>query len=82
MSFGKNIQKGIFWINVLKVSIPFLIFVTLFSLIVNSGAALFTLDFETVNTINFSENKWVRFWLTKLTVSVLYGMYIVNKKMK
>ncbi|MCF2873559.1 MULTISPECIES: hypothetical protein [unclassified Tenacibaculum] len=82
MSFGKNIQKRIFWINVLKVSIPFLIFVTLFSLLVNSGKALFTGDFEKVNTINFSEKKWVRFWLTKVTVSVLYGMYIVNKKMK
>ena len=82
MSFGKNIQKKIFWINVLKVSIPFLIFVALFSLLVNSGKALFTGDFEKVNTINFSEKKWVRFWLTKVTVSVLYGMYIVNKKMK
>lgn len=82
MSFGKNIQKGIFWVNVLKVSIPFLIFVTVFSLIVNSGGALFSGDFETVNTINFSENKWIRFWLSKVVVSVLYGMYIVNKKMK
>ncbi|WP_420551504.1 hypothetical protein [Tenacibaculum aiptasiae] len=82
MSFGKNIQKRIFWINLLKVSIPFLIFVTLFSLLLNSGKALFTGDFEKVNEIHFSEKKWVRFWLTKVTVSVLYGMYTVNKKMK
>ncbi|KAB1157434.1 hypothetical protein F7018_10945 [Tenacibaculum aiptasiae] len=82
MSFGKNIQKRIFWINLLKVSIPFLIFVTLFSLLLNSGKALFAGDFEKVNEIHFSEKKWVRFWLTKVTVSVLYGMYTVNKKMK
>ncbi|CAM1334819.1 hypothetical protein [Tenacibaculum aestuariivivum] len=82
MSFSKNIQKGSFWVNVLKVSIPFLVFVTLFSLLVNSGGALFSGDFETVNTVNFSEGKWKRFWLTKVTVSVLYAIYVVNKKTK
>ncbi|WP_370425018.1 hypothetical protein [Tenacibaculum dicentrarchi] len=82
MSFSKNIQQGSFWINVLKISVPFLIFVTIFSLLVNSGSALFSGDFETVNNINFSEGKWHRFWLTKLTVSVLYAIYVVNKKTK
>lgn len=82
MSFIKNIQKGNFWINVLKVGVPFLIFVTLFSLFVNSGGALFSGDFEKVNSINFSEGKWMRFWLTKATVSLLYAIYVVNKKTK
>ncbi|MCD8414381.1 hypothetical protein G1J88_00625 [Tenacibaculum dicentrarchi] len=82
MSFSKNIQQGSFWINVLKISVPFLIFVTIFSLLVNSGSALFSGDFETVNNINFSEGKWQRFWLTKVTVSVLYAIYVVNKKTK
>ena len=82
MSFSKNIQQGSFWINVLKVSVPYLIFVTIFSLLVNSGSALFSADFEAVNTINFSKGKWQRFWLTKVTVSVLYAIYVVNKKTK
>lgn len=82
MSLLKKIQKGSFWVNVLKVSVPFLVFVTLFSLLVNSGGALFSGDFETVNAINFSENKWQRFWLTKVTVSILYAIYVVNKKTK
>ncbi|WBX73287.1 hypothetical protein PG913_10560 [Tenacibaculum pacificus] len=82
MSFTKNIQKASFWVNVLKVSVPFLIFVTIFSLLVNSGSALFSGDFETVHNINFSEDKWIRFWLTKITVSVLYAIYVVNKKTK
>lgn len=82
MSLLKKIQKGSFWVNVLKVSVPFLVFVTLFSLLVNSGSALFSGDLETVNAINFSENKWQRFWLTKVTVSILYAIYVVNKKTK
>ena len=82
MSLVKNIQKGSFWVNVLKVGIPFLVFVALFSIVVNSGGALFSGDFETVNTINFSEEKWKRFWLTKVTVSLFYAVYVVNKKTK
>ncbi|WP_370397872.1 hypothetical protein [Tenacibaculum dicentrarchi] len=82
MSFSKKIQKGSFWINVLKVSVPFLIFVTIFSLLVNSGSALFSGDFETVNNINFSEGKWQVFWLTKIIVSILYAIYTVAKKTK
>jgi len=75
-------KNGLFWVNVLKVGIPFLVFVALFSLVVNSGGALFSGDFETVNTINFSEQKWKRFWLTKVAVSILYAVYVVNKKTK
>lgn len=82
MSFIKNIQKGSFWINVLKVGIPFLVVVAIFSLLVNSGGALFSADFETVHTINFSEGKWKRFWLTKVTVSIFYAIYVVNKRTK
>ncbi len=82
MSLLKKMQKVLFWINVLKVGIPFIVFVALFSLVVNSGGPLFSGDFETVNTINFSEGKWKRFWLTKATVSILYAVYVVNKKTK
>lgn len=82
MSFTKKIQKGSFWINVFKIAIPFLAFVTLFSLLVNSGSALFSGDFQTVNSINFSQGKWIKFWLTKVIVSILYAIYVVNKKTK
>ncbi|PKH50606.1 hypothetical protein CXF68_07810 [Tenacibaculum sp. Bg11-29] len=82
MSLLKKIKKGSFWVNVLKVGVPFLVFVALFSIVVNSGGALFSGDFEIVNTINFSEGKWKRFWLTKATVSILYAVYVVNKKTK
>lgn len=82
MTFFQKVQQPSFWVNVLKITIPFLIIVTLFSLFFNSGKAIFSGDFETVNEINFSNKKWVRFWLSKVVISLIYGIYISNKNTK
>lgn len=82
MTFSQKIQLAGFWINVLKIAIPFLIVVTLFSLFINSGSAIFSGDFATVNELNFSNKKWIRFWLSKITISLIYGIYISNKNTK
>ena len=82
MTFLQKIQQPGFWVNVLKIAIPFLIIVTIFSLIFNSGSAIFSGDFATVNEINFSNKKWVRFWLSKIVISLIYGIYTSNKNTK
>ena len=82
MSFIKNIQKGSFWINVVKVGIPFLVVVALFSLLFKTGGAFFSGDFETVYNVHFANKQWIRFWLSKIVITVIYSMYTVNKKMK
>ena len=82
MTFLQKIKQPGFWLNVLKIMIPFLIVVTLFSLFVNSGSAILSGDFATVNEINFSNKKGVRFWLSKIVISLIYGIYISNKNTK
>ncbi len=82
MSFQKNITQKLFWINVLKVSIPFLLAVTVFSLLFNSAGDILSGDFKAVNETHFSNKKWVRFWLSKIVISVIYAIYMVNKRMK
>lgn len=42
MSLIKNIQKGSFWVNVVKVGTPFLVVVALFSLLFKTGDAIFS----------------------------------------
>lgn len=66
MTFLQKIQQGGFWINVLKIAIPFLIVVTLFSLFFNSGSAIFSGDFKTVNEFNFSNKNGFVFGYQKL----------------
>jgi len=82
MTFAQKIQQPDFWVNVLKIAIPFIIAVTLFSLFMNSGKAILSGDFKTVYEINFSNKKWIRFWLSKIVFSLIYGIYISNKNTK
>ena len=82
MTFLQKIQQPSFWVNVLKIAIPFLIIVTLFSLFFNSGKDIFAGDFKAVNEFNFSNKKWIRFWLSKTVISLIYGIYISNKNTK
>ena len=82
MSLLSNVKKKNYWVNVVKIGIPFLIVVTVFILLFNSGKSIFSGDFETVYNTHFSNKKWVRVWLTKLVISLGYGMYVANKNMK
>jgi hypothetical protein len=82
MALHKNIGKGIFWINTLKVGIPFFLVVTLFSLMFNSAGDIFSGNFDVVVERHFSNKRWVRFFLSKIVISIMYGMYTTNKRMK
>ncbi len=82
MTFLERLQTSNFWKNVLKVSIPFFIIVTIFSLFINSFSAIFSGDFDTVYQTNFANNKWQSFWGYKMLFSILYGMYMTNKSTK
>ena len=82
MSFLKKIKTKEFWNNTLKVAIPFFIFVTVISLLMNSWRDIFAGDFATVNEANFSNGKWIPFWSYKVVLSLFYGMYMTNKNMK
>ena len=82
MTFLQKIKQPGFWLNVLKIAIPFLIIVSIISLVINSGTAIFSGDFDMVNEINFSNKKWIRFWLSKIVISLIYGIYTSNKNTK
>ena len=82
MSFFQKISKAEFWKNVLKVSVPFLIIVTLFALFFQNGKDIFKGDFNKVYQANFADLKWVRFWLPKVVICLIYGIYITNKNTK
>lgn len=82
MALHQNIYKKLFWVNVLKVGVPFLLIVTVFSLLFNSAGDIFSGNFKAVNDDHFTNKKWVRFWLSKIVISIIYAVYYTNKKMK
>lgn len=82
MSFIKKIQQKEFWAITLKIAIPFFIFVTIISLLMNSWRDILAGDFTKVAEANFNNGKWISFWGYKVVLSLFYGMYMTNKNMK
>jgi hypothetical protein len=82
MTFLQKIQHPLFWKNVLKVTLPFFVMVTLISLLMNNWQDIFSGDFNKINTSNFTNGKWIRFWSTKIVISLFYGIWMTNKKME
>lgn len=82
MSFFKKIKQKEYWQNTLKIALPFFVFVTIISLIMNSWRDVFAGDFIKLINDNFSDGKWMTFWGYKIFLSLVYGMYMTNKNMK
>ncbi|MFV0248711.1 MAG: hypothetical protein ACK5H1_07115 [Tenacibaculum sp.] len=82
MSFFKKIKKPLFWINAFKVALSFLLLLITLSLIINSYKSIFAADFKAVYQTHFADNKWIRFLGIKIVFSVIYGIWISNKKMQ
>lgn len=82
MSFLEKAQQKQFWINFLKVTIPFFILVIIVALIMGSSRDIFAGNWEAVDETNFANGKWKSFFGYKIFLSALYGLWITNKNMK
>ncbi len=81
MTFLEKAKTGIFWKNVLKISITFFIILIIISLLFNSFSSIIDFDIEAIKSQNFNEGKWKTFFITKSVVSLLYGIWVTNRKM-
>jgi hypothetical protein len=80
MSVLDKMKSPGFWTNVLKIAIPFLILVTIISLLMNSWRDIFAGEFTKVNEMNFAEGKWQKFWGLKIAISFIYALFVAIKK--
>lgn len=82
MSFTNNLKQQKFWKLFFNFSVPFLLFVTVFSLLINSFSDVFSANFAEVHQTNFANGKWKVFFVPKIMLSLVYGFYMANKNMK
>ena len=82
MALSVNIKKSFFWLNVIKIGIVFVFFLSIVSLLFNSFSDIFSADWEAVIEKNFSNQLWKRFFSTKFIGGFVYGVYVSNKNMK
>ena len=77
-----KIKTTIFWTNTLKISLLFFVFLIVVSLLINSFSDIFKFDMAAIEETNFADGLWKRFFLSKLIISILYGMWVTNRNMK
>ena len=82
MALSENIKKSFFWLNVIKIGIVFIFFLSIFSLLFNSFSDIFSGDWQAVLEKNFSNQLWKRFFSTKFIAGFVYGVYVSNKNIK
>lgn len=82
MTFGEKIKTSVFWKKTLQIAITFFVILFILSLLFNSFSALIKFDIESIIAENFSDGKWKRFFLSKIVISLLYGIWVTNKHMK
>lgn len=82
MTFAEKIRTLIFWKHVLRISVLFFILLVIISLLINSFSDILKFDTEAIYAENFADDKWIRFFVTKLVISLLYGIWVINRNMK
>ena len=82
MALSENIKKSFFWLNVIKIGIVFVFFLSIVSLLLNSFSDIFSGNWQAVLEQNFSNQLWKRFFSTKVIAGFAYGVYVSNKNMK
>ena len=82
MALSENIKKSFFWLNVIKIGIVFVFFLSIVSLLLNSFSDIFSGNWQAVLEQNFSNQLWKRFFSTKFIGGFVYGVYVSNKNMK
>ena len=82
MTFTEKIKTGLFWKNVAKIAVPFFIVVLIISILFNSFSSTIHLDIETLQTQYLSDGKWQVFVLPKFIISIAYGIWMTQRKMK
>lgn len=80
MRILEDIKNPDYWIKVLQLgTIFFVIFVGL-SLIISHFRQIVSGDFAAIYQDEFSDGKWVEYFLIKLVISLVYAMYMTSRR--
>ncbi|MHB0756628.1 hypothetical protein [Polaribacter sp. M15] len=82
MTFKEKLKLPEFWLNFLKVFVPFFIILILITLLWKNWNAFFKGDFNLIADENFRNGKWMVFFGVKMVTSIIYGLYVTNKNIE
>ncbi len=82
MTFIEKIQNRLFWKRALYIIIPFLIVLSLITILLNNFSDVMKFDLDAINASNFSDGKWKYFLASKGFISVAYGVWVTARNTK
>lgn len=81
MGFLDNLKNKQFWVEVLKLGIIFFVLFMGFSLLFAQFSNVFSGNFAQIYKEEWADGKWVNDVALKGTISLVYSMYMVSKRM-
>lgn len=82
MKLTEAIKKPFFWKHSLRLAFMFLILMTILVLLWRNFSDILKFDIDKVIADNFSNGKWILFFVPKVLIAVFYSMWIISKNMK
>ncbi|WP_324721662.1 hypothetical protein [Salinimicrobium sp. HB62] len=80
MRILEDLKNPDYWVKVLQLgTIFFVIFVGL-SLIISHFRQIISGDFAVIYQDEFSDGKWVEYFLVKAAISLVYAMYMTSRR--
>lgn len=81
MGFSDKLRNKQYWIEVFKLGIIFFVLFMGFSLLFAQFSNVFSGNFAQIYEEEWANGKWIKDVALKGTISLVYSMYMVNKRM-
>lgn len=82
MGLMDNFKNKQFWIEVLKLAVIFFVLFMGFSTLIAHFSDVFSGNFASIYEEEWADGKWVNDVLVKALISIVYAIYMVNRRMK
>lgn len=80
MRILEDIKNSDYWVKVLQLGTVFFVVFVGLSLIISHFRQIISGDFAMIYQDEFSDGKWVEYFLIKAVISLVYAMYMTSRR--
>ena len=80
MRILEDIKNPDYWVKVLQLGVIFFIIFVGLSLIISHFRPIIAGDFAVIYEEEFSNGKWMEYFLVKAAISLVYAMYMTSRR--
>ncbi len=80
MRILENFKNPLYWANVIQLTLIFFVIFVGLSLLILHFEEIISGDFAAIYEEEWSNGKWVQYFLIRLAISLAYGMYMTTRR--